>query len=331
MPPASRTVINRAILDALSECGAVGVPMQSSVAHPRVYLVAHSSRQTSLWVYCWTLTHGGRKSLPEEYRIQVTSVDSPLPINTDGYTVLLGYEPDRGVFAGFDLVRHRSFTGRSPSIQVGVSTLNDSLQDGLAFQTKSNDEIAVGLRSDHLLFYCEHARELHRLGDDSTYLATAEHVVKTRDLNEHEILDLSEQRQLVIRETARWSRSSTFTKQVLNAYDNRCAVTRRKLRLVDAAHILPVKSGDHSIDTVRNGIALSPTYHRAFDRGLIFLDESMVMRLNSSAADELVRHGLDAGINSFAAHLGKIHLPYDPAQHPDPYYIRLANSYRGLG
>ena len=330
MPPVSREAIDRAILDAISECGAVGFPMNSSAAHPRVYLIAYGGRQLSLWVYCWNLTHGGRKSLPDEFRIQLTSVDSPLPVNADGYTVLLGYEPDRGVFAGFDLERHRSFAGRSPSIQVSISTINDCLQDGLAFQTKSNDEIAIGVRSDHLLFYCDHAHELHRLGDDSTYLRTAERAVKTREITELDIQDLPEQRQLVIRETARWSRASTFAKQVLNAYDNRCAVTRRKLKLVDAAHILPVKAGDQSIDNVRNGIALSPTYHRAFDRGLIFLDEGLIMRLNSSAADDLNRLGLDSGIDNFAAQLGKIHLPYNPVQRPDPYFIRLANSYRGL-
>lgn len=331
MAPASREAVSRAILEAINECGAVAFPMQSSVAHPRDYLVARSSRQTSLWVYCWNLTPGGRKSLPDEYRIQMTSVESPLPINPNGHTILLGYDSDREVFAGFDLERHRTFTGRSPSVQVSLSTLNDCLQDGLAFQTKSNDEIAIGVRSDHLLFYCQHARELHRLGDDSTYLETAERVVKTQDITDLRIQDLPEKRRLVIHETARLSRSSAFTKQVLNAYDNRCAVTRRKLRLVDAAHILPVSAGDKSIDNVRNGIALSPTYHRAFDRGLIFLDDGMVMRLNSTAAEDLVRHGLEAGIDSFAAYLGKIHLPYDPLQHPDPYYIRLANSYRGLG
>lgn len=331
MPVASREAINHTILEAINECGAVGFPVQSSAAHPRIYLVAHNGRETSLWVYCWNLTHGGRKSLPDEYRIQMTTVGSPLPMNPDGHTVLLGYEPDIEVFAGFDLERHRTFTGRSPSIQVSISTLNDCLQDGLAFQTKSNDEIAIGVRSDHLLFYCQHASELHRLGSDSTYLETVERVVKAQEITDSVIQDLPEQRQLIIRETARWSRSSAFTKQVLNAYDNRCSVTRRKLKLVDAAHILPVNAGNQSIDNVRNGIALSPTYHRAFDRGLIFLDDSMVMRLNSSVADDLVRHGLDAGIDSFAAYLGKIHLPYDPAQHPDPYYIRLANSYRGLG
>ena len=330
MPPVSREAINRAILEAISECGAVGVPMQSSTAHPRAYLIAHGGREISLWVYCWNLTHGGRKSLPDEYRIQITSAASPLPINPEGHTVLLGFESDRGVFAGFDLERHRSFTGRSPSIQVSLSTLNDCLQNGLAFQTKSNDEIAIGVRSDHLLFYCDHVRELHRLGDDSTYLETVARAVKAQNITDLEIQDLPEQRQLVIRETARWSRSSAFTKQVLNAYDNRCAVTRRKLKLVDAAHILPVKAGDHSIDNVRNGIALSPTYHRAFDRGLIFLDESMVMRLNSSAAYDLNRLGLDSGIDSFAAQLGRIHLPYNPQQRPDPYFIRLANSYRGV-
>ena len=330
MPPASRETINRAILDAISECGAIGLPIPSSAAHPRVYLVAQSSGETSFWVYCWNLTHGGRKSLPDEYRIQMTTVESPLPMNPGGRTILLGYEPDREVFAGFDLERHRTFTSGSPSVQVSISTLNGCLQDGLAFQTKSNDEIAIGVRGDHLLFYCEHARELHGLGADSSYVETAERVVKTQDITDADIRDLPEERRLIMRETARWSRSSTFTKQVLNAYDNRCAVTRRKLRLVDAAHSLPVKAGDQGIEYVRNGIALSPTYHRAFDRGLIFLDESMVMRLNGSAADDLNRLGLDSGIDSFKAQLGKIHLPYNPEQHPDPYFIRLANSYRGL-
>ena len=145
-----------------------------------------------------------------------------------------------------------------------------------------------------------------------------------------EVLDLPQERQLVVREAFRWSRSMSFRRQVLNAYDNRCAVTRRQLRLVDAAHILPVAAGPRSIDDVRNGIALSPTYHRAFDNGLIYLDGEMVIRLNSKAADDL--HGLQlaGGIEEFTSTLGRVHLPFDPRQHPDPYFIRLANEYRGL-
>jgi len=62
----------------------------------------------------------------------------------------------------------------------------------------------------------------------------------------------------------------------------------------------------------------------------MYLDEGLIMRLNSFAADDLIRLSLASGIYSFAAHLGDIHLPYYSDQHPDPHFIRLANSFRGL-
>ena len=287
-------------------------------------------RQSSVWVYCWSLTPGGRPSLPHEYRIQMTSVESPLQTNPDGHTVLLGYDPDREVFAGYDISRHSTFTSGSPSVQVDDSTLNQALQNGLAFQVKSNDEIVVGIRSDLLLFYFESANELHSLGEDSSYLEVVDRAAKSEEISDDEIQPLSLQRRIVVRRTSSWSRSSSFKKQVLSAYGNRCAVTRRQLKLVDAAHILPVKAGPASIDVVRNGIALSPTYHRAFDNGLIFLDDNLVMRLNEAAANELGGQGLGAGIDGFASHLGPIHLPYTEELRPDPYFIGLANQHRGL-
>ena len=266
----------------------------------------------------------------DEFRIQMTSVQSPLQMNLDGPTVLLGYDPNRGVFAGYDISRHSTFTIGSPSVQINGSTLNQALQNGIAFQVKSNDEVAVGVRSDLLLYYLENAVELHRLGDDPIYLETLTRAANSDEITDTEIQSLTPERQLVVGETTRWSRSSTFRKQVLNAYENRCAVTRSKLNLVDAAHILPVSAGSQSIDHVRNGIALSPTYHRAFDNGLIFLDEDMVMQLSMVAVNELEERGLEAGIDGFAAHLGQIHLPYHPDLCPDPSLIRLANEYRSV-
>lgn len=327
MTTSRREVITRAILGAFHEAGATGVHVPEPAAHPRKYLVVRDGRHSSVWVYCWSLTPGGRPALPNEYRIQMTSVQSPLQMNPDGYTVLLGYDPVREVFAGYDISRHSTFTSGSPSVQIDNTTLNQALQNGLSFQVKTNDEIVVGIRSDLLLFYCENALTLHDLGEDSTYLDRA---ARLEDISDQDLDPLPQQRQLVVRETARWSRSSSFRKQVLSAYDNRCAVTRRKLDLVDAAHILPVEAGSRSIDHVRNGIALSPTYHRAFDKGLIFLDDEMVMHLNEDAANELTTQGLDAGIHGFAAHLGQIHLPYSPDLHPDPYFIQQANEYRRL-
>ncbi len=330
MTPTSREVIDRSIIGAIQESGSVGVRVPDPAPHPRKYLIVHHERQISVWVYCWTLTHGGRPSLPNEFRIQMTSVQSPLQMNSDGPTVLLGYDPNREVFAGYDISRHSTFTTGSPSVQINGPTLNRALQNGIAFQVKSNNEVAVGVRSDLLLYYFENAVELHHLGNDPTYLETVTRAASSDEITETEIQSLTPERQLIVGETTRWSRSSTFRKQVLNAYENRCAVTRRKLNLVDAAHILPVSAGSQSIDHVNNGIALSPTYHRAFDHGLIFLGEDMAMHLNTSAVDELSTLGLDSGIDGFAAHLGEIHLPYHPDLRPDPSFIQLANEYRGL-
>ena len=82
---------------------------------------------------------------------------------------------------------------------------------------------------------------------------------------------------------------------MLDAYEHRCAVTRMQLRLVDAAHVLPVAVEGSTNETI-NGIALSPTGHRAFDKALIYLTEERVMRLNEEKANELralnLAHGL---------------------------------------
>lgn len=73
-------------------------------------------------------------------------------------------------------------------------------------------------------------------------------------------------------------RDSRFRRQVMTAYEFKCAVTGleigtlpegRATRLLDAAHIRPV--GDRGPDSVTNGIALTPTVHRLFDEGLVTL------------------------------------------------------------
>ena len=129
---------------------------------------------------------------------------------------------------------------------------------------------------------------------------------------------------------SRVSRDANFRDQVLNAYSHRCAVTRMQLRLVEAAHILPV-SAIGSIDDVRNGIALSPTYHRAFDCGLIYLVDDYTMRINLKYETQLVRLDLAGGIEEFKKSLGRIHLPPDRRQWPHQAFIRKANKLRGIG
>jgi len=140
---------------------------------------------------------------------------------------------------------------------------------------------------------------------------------------------LTADRRRVITEVSRLSRDAAFRQRVIFAYGNRCAVTRVQLRLVDAAHILPV-GAEGSADHVQNGIALSPTYHRAFDAGLIYLNENCEMRMNAGQLHVLQNLNLAGGVDHFRQPLGGIFLPPDPDQRPSPEFIRRANRFRQI-
>lgn len=70
-------------------------------------------------------------------------------------------------------------------------------------------------------------------------------------------------------------RNWKFRAGVMHHYNYTCSISRMKidscLAMIEAAHIKPFhKFGDNSWD---NGLALSPTFHRAFDWGLISVDK----------------------------------------------------------
>ncbi len=141
---------------------------------------------------------------------------------------------------------------------------------------------------------------------------------------------LAQPRRQIVQEVRRLARLGSFRKQVLQAYGNRCAITRVQLRLIDAAHILPV-GAPGSVDHVRNGIALAPTYHRAFDNGLIYLDESYVMKVNLSKVAQLRDDDLAEGLETFKEPLGStVYLPPDQNQWPSHRLIRRANELRRI-
>ena len=331
MPPVSPSVLVDSVLNAIQQSGGMGVYTSNNIRiHPREFAVQHLDETFSLWIYIWTLTHGGRPSLPDEYRIQMTSVSSPLRLNPNGYTALLGYFPDEDMFAGFDIQGHRSFTTGSPSVQIDISAIHAALQDGLAFHEKENREIAVAFRPDQFLNYILNANILHELGTDAPALDLVVRAAKSEEIVPQDIQSLPVERQRIVTNVSRYARDGSFRQRVLSAYEHRCAVTRAQLKLVDAAHILPV-SVEGSSDHVSNGIALSPTMHRAYDHGLIFLDENYYIRLNDRKATELRNQGLDAGLPQLTAILGReIHLPANRNQWPNQEFIIRANRYRRI-
>jgi hypothetical protein len=81
---------------------------------------------------------------------------------------------------------------------------------------------------------------------------------------------------------------------------------------------------------VQNGLALSPTYRRAYDAGLIYLDDHFRMRMNENQFELLHALNLTTGADSFRAPLGAIFLPPDVQQRPRVDFIRRANLLRKI-
>lgn len=85
-------------------------------------------------------------------------------------------------------------------------------------------------------------------------------------------------------------RSGLFKKLVPLVYNQACAFTGWKIQtasglsLVDACHIKPfsICKEDH----IKNGISLSPNIHRAFDRGMLSLDENYRILVSNQIIEE---------------------------------------------
>jgi len=101
------------------------------------------------------------------------------------------------------------------------------------------------------------------------------------------------ERPMVEQTLTRPYRDKAFRRIVRDAYDNRCAISGLRLLNgggrpeVQAAHIKAVE--DHGPDSIRNGLALSGTFHWLFDRGLISIDNDFrILRAKGQVPEELL-------------------------------------------
>lgn len=70
MPRLSTSILLGSITDALAESNASSVLISSANRNPRRFVVQAGHTMFELWVYIWTLTHGGGAARPKnEYRI----------------------------------------------------------------------------------------------------------------------------------------------------------------------------------------------------------------------------------------------------------------------
>ena len=116
-------------------------------------------------------------------------------------------------------------------------------------------------------------------------------------------------------ETEIFVRKGIFKQQIAQIYQQTCCISKLKvattyeISVIDACHIIPF-SVSHD-DTITNGIALSPTLHRAFDRGLLTINQNYEVQISSC----FVRNSQSHFLHQFDGKI--INLPKHTAYFPN--------------
>jgi putative restriction endonuclease len=90
----------------------------------------------------------------------------------------------------------------------------------------------------------------------------------------------------ILDEEEQFVRSGVFKKTIPQVYNYTCSITGMQIvsgydiQMVDACHIVPFSATQN--DSITNGISLSPTMHRAFDRGLIAIGDNYEILVSNS-------------------------------------------------
>ncbi len=323
------------IIDAFEESGASALDITDVKRQSLKFLVGRGSeydRPIEVWIYAWFLERDHDEE-GEPYRIALPASlpgwQTTYTAGISGTTIVLGYEPDLQIFVGFGFGRLQGFPIVLSDMRISVELLHKGLQEGMTFGerhiSESRREVLVVFRPDLLMDYVLLADDMHgQFASDNAFAYMSAFSVSRPEPPVAMLAATTPTEQATIKKVGRRIRDKNASKKVVVAYEHRCAVTRMRLRLVDAAHIYPAKEPDSS-DDITNRILLSPTIHRAFDRGLIYLDTDYVMRINEKKVTRLRVDGLIDGIKEFRIPLEKkIHLPADSNLWPSSYWIEAA-------
>ncbi|NUM52520.1 MAG: HNH endonuclease [Candidatus Hydrogenedentes bacterium] len=96
--------------------------------------------------------------------------------------------------------------------------------------------------------------------------------------------------------SSRLSRSAQFARAVLGQYDNACAVCETQLRIVEAAHIIPVHD-ERCRDESWNGVSLCRNHHRLFDLRILRVNTSGTVCVQEDDVNFLRQLGILGGFD----------------------------------
>ncbi|MBN2212469.1 MAG: HNH endonuclease [Sedimentisphaerales bacterium] len=314
------------VSQAVNECGWNIVYLNDR--HPFKVIISDHTNKYYLKIIIYNITHGGVHRAKNEYRIQIK--EPKLEYESGYQTLILGYYEALNVFAGFDLARHLGTPGYSSSFQIKKENLEKADIHGFSPCDKGNGEIAIAFKPGFFVEYVRNINSLHTFGESQQDFTILEKVMEEEiEPNSDIIQQVSTPRQKTIQIISKTQRDNNFRARVLRAYGYRCAFSGIQLKLVDAAHIVPV-SHETSTDETSNGIALSSIHHKAYDKGLITFNEKYQVIFNEKEIKTLKKIGLDGGLDKFKKELRPIiEVPPAITDRPNITYVQMANKLRG--
>lgn len=314
----------------LERSGATVFRESSGSVRPARMRVISAEGMTDCILFLWTITPGGGGAgvrPANERRIQMTGV-SGIPLEAGPRTLLGGWSEEYQVYAFWDARRHVRFSEKSPSLQVTSEILETAQYAGLATYLRPSalgQEVVVAVHPDSLLWYVQQGAPLHN-AEDSAMSAVDLTIASPEEIRA--FLDESENenqaaRRVDLVEVIRLYRDYRFKPQVTRAYRHKCAMCQYALKLVDAAHIVPV-AYPGSTDEVTNGVALCRLHHGAYDNGLVGIQSDYSIVVNPDAESRLRQLRLETGIDDFKARLPpRIIVPSEQEVRPDPQKLIL--------
>lgn len=124
-------------------------------------------------------------------------------------------------------------------------------------------------------------------------------------------------------------RGGVFKREIPRIYRFQCAVSGmrvqafRNIQMIDACHIVPFALSKN--DTITNGISLSPNLHRAFDRGLITINDDYTVVVTT----KIIESSSPYALSQFDGK--RILLPENQKYHPDPGNLHWHRKERFVG
>lgn len=218
MPKASKEQLLEQFVRAAERGGWTVNPI-GLVTHPfRLYLY-REGQSISVLLYIWNISHGGKNRPADEYRIQITGVNT-LEVHPEFKTLILGWWEEQDVFAAWDVNFHMGDVSNSPSFQIRREYLLAALQHDFAVCPKGQGELAVAFSPDFLVTYCRNAEALHAAGKLPQDVDALVQIANTGNIDEVDLAPLPAERQKVVRTFSQHVRESSFRKRILNAYNS---------------------------------------------------------------------------------------------------------------